>query len=342
MTLELSGVTLEYGSFTFGPVSATFEPGVTAVIGPSGSGKSTLLQLVAGFERPDGGSISLDGRPIDPLPPEERRVGMVFQNYALFPHLTVAENLAFGADAATDVRPTAELLEIDDLLDRTPETLSGGEKQRVALARALVADPDVLLLDEPLASLDAPIRRRLRIDLRDVLADLAIPVIYVTHDQREASIVGDRVAIVNDGSLVQAGSFDAVFETPENAFVADFLGMENIFDGQIVATDGRQSTVDLGPTSVVASGVARTADVAVAVHPEDVSVRDSPPGGSVNAIECTVHRVIGQRGGGTAVLDCGELGQLTASIGPDAAESLSPGVRRVVTFDPDDARVTAP
>ncbi|MFB6068843.1 MAG: ABC transporter ATP-binding protein [Halobacterium sp.] len=339
MSLELADVSLSYGTFTLGPVSATLDRGVTAVIGPSGSGKSTLLQLIAGFQRPDTGTIRLDGRPIEGLPPEERNVGMVFQNYALFPHLSVRENLAFGAADEAEVGATAELLEIDPLLDRTPETLSGGEKQRVALARALVADPDVLLLDEPLASLDAPIRRRLRIELRDVLADLAIPVVYVTHDQHEASVVGDRLAIVHDGDVVQYGAVEDVYETPENAFVADFLGMENIFRGHIVATDGRETTVDLGPTTVVATGVARSADVAVAVHPDDVTVCE---GGATNAIDCTVRRVVSQHGGGTAILECPGLGRVTASLSPETAADLVPGARRVARFDPADARVTAP
>jgi molybdate/tungstate transport system ATP-binding protein len=342
MSLELSAVSLSYGSFTFGPVDVTFDPGVTAVIGPSGSGKSTLLQLVAGFERPDTGTITLDGRRIDRLPPEDRHVGMVFQNYALFPHLSVRENLDFGAAPSASVGETVAMLEIGDLLDRTPDTLSGGEKQRVALARALVADPSVLLLDEPLASLDAPIRRRLRLELRDVLADLDVPVVYVTHDQDEASVVGDRLTIVHDGSVVQAGRFEDVFDAPNTEFVADFLGMENVFHGTVVATDGTQTTVDLGDTSVVATGLTDTASVAVAIHPSDVTLHRDRSTGSPNTVRCTVRRVVSHHTGGTAILDCPDLGQLTATLPADAAADLRTGAVRFSAFDPAAARVTEP
>ncbi|MFB6132058.1 MAG: ABC transporter ATP-binding protein [Halanaeroarchaeum sp.] len=342
MSLSLRDVAISYGSFTLGPVDATFEPGVTAVIGPSGSGKSTLLQLVAGFERPDAGRVVLDGRRIDRLPPEDRSVGMVFQNYALFPHLTVRENLEFGAKATASIPETTGMLDIDDLLDRRPETLSGGEKQRVALARALVSDPAVLLLDEPLASLDAPIRRRLRLELRDVLADLDVPVVYVTHDQDEAAVVGDRVAIVNDGDVVQAGSFEAVFSSPDSAFVADFLGMENIFYGTVIATDGERTTVDVGETELTATGVVETADVAVAVHPDEIALHREKRSCGRNALSCTVRRVIGHHAGGTAILDCAELGQVTVTLSPDVAADLETGTKRWLSFDPTAARVTAP
>ncbi|AKH96777.1 ABC transporter ATP-binding protein [Halanaeroarchaeum sulfurireducens] len=342
MALKLTDVSLSYGSFILGPLDVAFETGVTAVIGPSGSGKSTLLQLVAGFERPDTGTITLDGRRIDRLPPEERSVGMVFQNYALFPHLSVRENLAFGEAPTADAQETVEMLEIGDLLDRSPETLSGGEKQRVALARALVSDPSVLLLDEPLASLDAPIRRRLRFELRDVLADLDVPVVYVTHDQDEAAVVGDRVTIVHDGSVVQSGPFEGVFEAPDTAFVAEFLGMENVLYGTVIATDGTETTVDVGPTEVVATGVIGTTDAAVAVHPDDITLSQDGKRCGPNALRCTVRRVIGHHAGGTAILDCEELGQITASLTAADAEELRGGTERVASFDPAAARVTKP
>ncbi|MFW5937330.1 MAG: ABC transporter ATP-binding protein [Halanaeroarchaeum sp.] len=342
MCLELSSVTLSYGSFTFGPVDATFDTGVTAVIGPSGSGKSTLLQLVAGFERPESGTITLDGRRIDHRPPEDRQVGMVFQNYALFPHLTVRENLQFGAAETASIEETVAMLEIDDVLDRTPETLSGGEKQRVALARALVADPSVLLLDEPLASLDAPIRRRLRFELRDVLADLDVPVVYVTHDQDEASVVGDRVVIVHEGRVVQAGRFEELFEAPDTAFVADFLGMENLFDGTVVATDGERTTVDLGPTEVVATGLPDSTDVAVAIHPDDVTLHPDESSAGQNAIRCTVRRVVSHHAGGTAILDCPDLGQLRTNLSAEAATDLPAGAVRVAAVEPEAIRITDP
>ncbi len=342
MVLALDGVRLRYPTFTFGPITTTFEPGVTVVLGPSGSGKSTLLSLVAGFESPSAGTILLSGERIDDRPPEDRRVGMVFQNYALFPHLNVRENLAFGASSAAAIEGTCELLEIRDLLDRDPETLSGGEKQRVALARALVSDPEVLLLDEPLASLDAPIRRRLRLELRDVLSNLDIPVVYVTHDQDEASVVGDRLAIMLDGDIVQEGAVEAVFGGPVTSFVADFLGMENIISGSIVGTDGKRTLVDVGPATLTATGLTRSAEVDVAIHPR--AIRLSEPGEShgPNTLECRVRRVITQHTDATVLLSCDGLGRLTARIDARDAAELSPGQLRVASVAPEDVHLTDP
>ncbi|MFB6114439.1 MAG: ABC transporter ATP-binding protein [Halodesulfurarchaeum sp.] len=342
MVLSIDGVEKHYDSFTLGPVSMAIESGITVILGPSGSGKSTLLSLVAGFETPDSGRISLDGVRIDDRPPEDRRVGMVFQNFALFPHLSVEENLEFGAAPDADVDGVCSMLSIEDLRERDPETLSGGEKQRVALARALVSDPAVLLLDEPLASLDAPIRRRLRIELRDVLADLDIPVLYVTHDQDEAAVVGDRVAIVHEGRIVQQGTVETVFADPETSFVADFLGMENLFHGRIVGTDGRRSHVEIGDTTLVVTGLSRTAEVAVAVHPDAISLSDGSGLPRENALDCRVRRVVRRRENATVILDCDTLGQLTATLDQESAADLSPGSRRFATFDPEDAHLTEP
>ncbi len=272
MNLELDGVTKSYDGFTLGPVSLTVGGGVTAVIGPSGSGKSTLLGTIAGFTTPSAGSVRLGDRVLDGRPPEERSVGVVFQSYALFPHLTVRENLAFGADDCAAVDDCAADFEIDHLLDRKPNTLSGGEKQRVALARTLLSDPDVLLLDEPLASLDEPIRRRLRFELRETLATLDIPVVYVTHDQDEASIVADRVVILNEGRVVQRGDKEAVFSRPETAFVADFIGLENVVPGRVVERAAGRTLVDVGETTFVATGEAHAEEVCVAIHPESISL----------------------------------------------------------------------
>ncbi len=342
MSLELDGVTKRYDSFTFGPVSITFEPGITAVLGPSGSGKSTLLSLVAGFEQPSDGRIYANGARIDDRPPEDRRVGMVFQSYALFPHLSVRENLEFGAAETADIGEVCEMLEITSLLDRDPETLSGGEKQRVALARALVSDPAVLLLDEPLASLDAPIRRRLRLELRDVLAELDIPVVYVTHDQDEASVVGDRLAIMHEGEIVQSGSTETVFGEPVSSFVADFLGMENIFHGTVVGTDGSETMVDVGPTTLTATGLTRTADVAVAIHPGAITLSEPGDGSGPNAMDCRVQRVITQHTDSTVVLTCEGLGRVTATVDQRDATDLSPGQRRIASVDPADVTLTTP
>ena len=332
MTLELHGLDRTYDDFALGPLSLTVDPGVTAVLGPSGSGKSTLLSLVAGFESPDAGEVLVNGRRIDRLPPEDRSVGMVFQNYALFPHLSVRENLAFGASGTEAVESTARMLEIETLLERDPETLSGGEAQRVALARALVSEPDVLLLDEPLSSLDAPIRRRLRLELRDVLAALEIPVVYVTHDQSEAAIVGDRLAVLDDGDLVREGPTDAVFERPESAFVAEFLGMENILPATVREANGSGSVVAVGETELRAAGKPPADSVAVAIHPESIDVARGEPDSDGNSIPCTVDRVRTRHTDATVSLDFDGAGRLTASVEKGAVAGLATGdvVRAVI------------
>ncbi|MFB6086147.1 MAG: ABC transporter ATP-binding protein [Halodesulfurarchaeum sp.] len=342
MTLILDGLERRYEDFTLGPLSLTVEPGVTAVLGPSGSGKSTLLSLVAGFESPDSGRVCVDGRRIDTRPPEDRSVGMVFQNYALFPHLSVRENLEFGAGESGPIESTASLLEIEHLLDRNPESLSGGEAQRVGLARALVSEPTVLLLDEPISSLDAPIRRRLRLDLRDVLADLGIPVVYVTHDQAEAAIVGDRLAILEDGDVVREGPTEAVFERPKHAFVAEFLGMENCYPASVVEANGTGTVLEVGGTKIEAAGNPPEAPVSVAIHPEAIELDPNArmPGGDRNTISCSVSRIRTRNTGATVVLEGPGIDRLTASVDRDVAGRLAVGESVRATISPADVHLT--
>ncbi|MGM0372164.1 MAG: ABC transporter ATP-binding protein [Halobacteriota archaeon] len=341
MTLECSRLERRYDDFTFGPVDLTVEPGVTAVLGPSGSGKSTLLSLVAGFEPPDGGTITVDGTRIDQRPPEDRSVGMVFQNYALFPHLSVRENLEFGAVGAESIESTAQLLEIETLLDRDPKTLSGGEAQRVALARALVSEPSVLLLDEPLSSLDAPIRRRLRVELRDVLADLDIPVVYVTHDQEEAAVVGDRLAVLEDGRLVREGPVESVFERPESAFVAEFLGIENVYPATVRTESTNGTVVTVDGAELLAAGEPPDGDLAVAMHPESISLNgQSRTDGDSNSLDCTVSRVLTQHTDATVLLDWPGPDYLTATVSRQIAGQLRVGDTCRATIAPDAVHLT--
>jgi len=273
MTLELSRLRKAYHQFDFGPVDLTVEDEVLAVLGPSGSGKTTLLSLIAGITSPDSGSIRLDGRELVGLPLEDRHVGMVFQEGALFPHMTARENIAYAATASDRVDELATLLELENVLDRTPPTLSGGERQRVALARTLATDPDVLLLDEPLSSLDAPIRRRLRDELHGLFESIEVPILYVTHDQRTATALGDRIAIVRDGDLEQVDSPSTVLTRPTSRFVARFTGNENLFDGTVIdrTTDG--ATVRLGDIQcrTTASDI-HASTVTVCVHPSRVEI----------------------------------------------------------------------
>lgn len=243
MRADMAGVTLRNVSKTFGGRRET----VTAVndlmlevaggellvlVGPSGCGKTTTLRLIAGLDRPTAGLIEIDGRVVNDIPPKDRGIGMVFQDYALYPHMTVFDNLAFGLKMRRTPRPeirgrvteTAELLGIESLLARRPHELSGGEQQRVALGRAIVRRPRVCLFDEPLASLDVQLRASTRRELKLLQRDLGMTAVYVTHDQQEAMAMGDRIAVMKNGSLQQVGRCSDVFDRPTNRFVAGFIG----------------------------------------------------------------------------------------------------------------------
>ncbi|MFW5896263.1 MAG: ABC transporter ATP-binding protein [archaeon] len=236
--IELDGVVRDYGGFRLGPIDLAVGDEVLSVLGPSGCGKTTVLSLIAGIATPDEGRIRLHGEDVTDRPPEDRGTALVFQGGALFPHMTARENVAYAVDGDPDavqdrVTAVADLLEIEDVFDRNVTALSGGERQRVALARALAADPDALLLDEPLANLDAPVKRRLGFELRDLFEDLEIPVIYVTHDQQRATTIGDRLAVMRDGRIEQAGDPAAIFERPRTTFVAEFTGGTNVFEADL-------------------------------------------------------------------------------------------------------------
>jgi molybdate/tungstate transport system ATP-binding protein len=237
MTLAVDGMGKSYGDFELGPIDLAVGEEVLAVLGPSGCGKTTLLSAIAGVVTPDSGTITLSGRDLTGRPPDERGTVLVFQDGALFPHMTARENVAYAADADQRVEELAATLEISDILDQQADTLSGGERQRVALARSLAADPAALLLDEPLANLDAPIKRRLRDELQPLLSSLSIPVVYVTHDQREATAIGDRLAVIADGEILQRDTPAEVFAHPATPFVASFTGSVNLFRGQVVESD---------------------------------------------------------------------------------------------------------
>jgi spermidine/putrescine transport system ATP-binding protein len=222
------------------------------IVGPSGSGKSTLLRMLAGFETPDTGEIRLAGRRVDGLPPEKRDLNTVFQGYALFPHLSVAENVGFGLrmrgipreERRRAVQEALSLVRLGGYGERFPRTLSGGEQQRVALARAVVNRPTVLLLDEPLAALDRKLRTRMQEELRRIQREVGITFIHVTHDQQEALRLGDRLAVMHEGRFLQVGPPARVYQRPATTFVADFLGTANLLDG--VVAEGGGSTVRVG------------------------------------------------------------------------------------------------
>jgi putative spermidine/putrescine transport system ATP-binding protein len=258
--LGLRGLTKRYGSFTaVEDVSLEVARGeFLTLLGPSGSGKTTILMAVAGFVAPSGGTILLDGADITPLPPEKRNFGMVFQGYALFPHMTVAENVAFPlrvrglsrADRDARVRAALDLVQLSAFADRLPKQLSGGQQQRVALARALVFDPALLLLDEPLSALDKKLRAELQEELKALHRRVGRTFVNVTHDQEEALSLSDRIAILNHGRLVQAGAPGDLYEHPRTRFVADFLGKSNFLEGTVRTPAPGGFTLDAGAAAL--------------------------------------------------------------------------------------------
>lgn len=328
MTLELSQLEKAYGQFNFGPIDLTVGEEVLAVLGPSGSGKTTLLSLIAGLTSPNSGSMLLNGRELDGQPLENRHVGMVFQEGALFPHMTAQENIAYAATASDRVDELATVFELKEVLDRKPSALSGGERQRVALARTMATDPDVLLLDEPLSSLDAPIRKRLRDELHSLFKSLEIPILYVTHDQRTATSLGDRLAIVRDGSLEQVGSPSNVLTRPTSQFVARFTGNENLFEGIVTdrTTDGAQVQFGDIKFQTMASDVPLSA-VTVCIHPSRLEVEplDVADGDrAANAVTGTVTRWLNE--GGEYRVDIqieASSVTLTANVRPPTFEQLA-------------------
>jgi putative spermidine/putrescine transport system ATP-binding protein len=224
-----------------------------SLLGPSGSGKTTTLMMLAGFESPTAGEIFLAGTPITKTPPHKRNFGMVFQNYALFPHMTVADNVAYPltvrklgkSDRETKVKRALDMVQMGGMGDRFPGQLSGGQQQRVALARALVFNPQLVLMDEPLGALDKQLREHMQIELKALHRQLGLTFVYVTHDQSEALTMSDRVAVFNDGAIQQIDVVTQLYETPVNRFVASFVGDNTVFEGNVVATNGTNCDVQL-------------------------------------------------------------------------------------------------
>ncbi|TME27350.1 MAG: ABC transporter ATP-binding protein [Chloroflexi bacterium] len=258
-----------------------------ALLGPSGCGKTTTLRMLAGFIRPDAGQIVIDGKDVTDLPPEHRPTAMVFQSYALWPHMTVADNIAFGlrlrrlpqAEVADRTARMLDVVGLPGVTKRYPSQLSGGQQQRVALARALVLGPKILLLDEPLSNLDAKLRVRMRDEIRRIQQELQITTVYVTHDQEEALTMADRIAVMNGGVLQQVGDALDIYDRPATAFVADFIGSSNLLTG-ILRLAGTRALAQVGDARVPveADGLADGAAVTVSARPEDMEVlREAAP-----------------------------------------------------------------
>jgi putative spermidine/putrescine transport system ATP-binding protein len=283
-SLALRGVTKQFNGVTaVHPLDLDLDGGeMVAVLGPSGCGKTTTLRMIAGFETPDTGRVLIAGRDVTHLRPRQRRLGMVFQNYSLFPHMTVAENVAFGlrmqgvsrADRDTRVREMLDLVELSPLADRHPRHISGGQQQRVALARSLVVRPQLLLLDEPLGALDKNLRESMQFELRDLQRRLRITSLLVTHDQEEALSMSDRVAVMRAGRIAQIGAPNAIYHRPRTHFVATFLGTSNIISGRAAGDSGMLA----GPearTRVALPVPTGPAQVTLSLRPERVVIGEA-------------------------------------------------------------------
>jgi spermidine/putrescine transport system ATP-binding protein len=299
--VELKNVTKRFGGFV-----ATHEVNLTVragefltLLGPSGCGKTTLLRMISGFETPSEGTVWINGEDVTHLPPYRRNVNQVFQSYALFPHLTVEENIGFGlrmqkvakAETAVRVSEVTELVSLRGFEARKPSQLSGGQRQRVALARAIVCRPKVLLLDEPLSALDAKLRHAMQVELKRLQKKLGITFVFVTHDQEEALTMSDRIAVVNNGRIEQLGNSSEIYHAPRTSFVANFIGQANIFEASVIADEGNftrlrlSSDVDVVvPSDIALAGVT---DLLVSIRPEKIHLQKSRPTG-INVFEAEV------------------------------------------------------
>jgi putative spermidine/putrescine transport system ATP-binding protein len=297
--LVLDGVSKRYGEhWVVRDVSLAIEEGeLVVLLGPSGCGKTTTLRMIGGFVEPTAGRVRLGARDITALPPYRRNTGLVFQGYALFPHLTAAQNVSFGlemrglpAGAIRDkVAEALRLVRLEGLGDRLPRELSGGQQQRVALARALVIQPELLLLDEPLSNLDAKLREEVRVEIRQLQRTLGLTTLMVTHDQEEALTMADRLVVMSHGVIQQIGTQQELYDRPVNRFVAGFVGRTNFFAGRLAAP-GRFET-DGGLALRVADGAPAAAHRVLALRPERVAIATSPGVGAANTLAGTVELV---------------------------------------------------
>ena len=298
--IEFRNVTKRFGTFVAvdNQSLAIYEREFHALLGPSGCGKTTLLRMLAGFEEPSEGSIWLDGKPLSGVPPHKRPVNMMFQSYALFPHMSVEANIAFGLKQdgmakgaiAERVNAMLKLVKMEQFAKRKPDQLSGGQRQRVALARAIAKQPKVLLLDEPLGALDKKLREETQFELIDLQYDLGLTFVVVTHDQEEAMTVADRISVMDQGRIAQVATPAEIYETPNSRYVADFIGSVNLFEGPVETSNAERIriTSNEGPLIEAESPIsaAQGQTVWFALRPEKVRVEREPPADAkVNAAE---------------------------------------------------------
>lgn len=272
-----------------------------SLLGPSGCGKTTTLRLIAGFERPDSGAIVIDGVDQASVPPHRRPVNTVFQSYALFPHLTVEQNVGFGlryhhvdkTEARHKISSALELVQLGGMEKRKPTQLSGGQQQRVALARSLVLNPSVLLLDEPLGALDAKLRKSLQLELKTLQREVGITFIYVTHDQEEALTMSDRIAVMSNGRVEQLGTPAEVYEAPSSSYIAEFLGVSNLMEAEVLSVGSDGTRIRLGGHSLTASVVfEHTGAAMVAIRPERIQILNGDATEGGNVVSATIDRLV--------------------------------------------------
>ena len=344
--LRLAGVSKDFGGGAFGLIDidlAIEEGEFVSLLGPSGCGKTTTLRVIAGFERPSAGQVLLEGREIGHLPPNLRPVNTVFQDYAVFPHMDVAQNVGFGlsvrrlpaAEIRTRVAEALELVGLADKARRPVSALSGGQRQRVALARAIVCRPRVLLLDEPLSALDASLREQMQLELKNLQSRLGTTFVMVTHDQTEALSISDRIAVMNGGRIEQIAAPAELYDRPATRFVAGFIGTMNLLEGRATG-DGRVEIPGLALPVAGAEALAPGAAVTLGLRPEDLELT-APGQGAAFQMQTTVFhgpslRVIGRLDhGGTVMLDLPRSAGLTLpSQGAAAALTLRPGAAPVL------------
>ena len=296
--VRISGVTKKFGDFTaLHALDLEIREGeFLTLLGPSGCGKTTTLRLVAGFIQPTSGTIFLGDDDVTAVAPQHRRIGMVFQDYALFPHMTVRENIAFGLEERRyekhripeRVDELLELIRLPGMGDRYPAEVSGGQRQRIAVARAVAYPPRVLLMDEPLGALDLKLREAMQIEIRRIQQELSITTIYVTHDQTEAMNMSDRIAVMNEGVIEQLGTAEEIYRRPSSRFVADFVGQINLLAGNVVGGEGDGVVVEAAGAVIRAlkhEGMRRGAEVSIGIRPELFKAVDGATAAGMNTLE---------------------------------------------------------
>jgi len=339
-SVELASITHRFGATTaVDDVSLSIEPGeLVALLGPSGCGKTTLLRVIGGFVMPAAGSVRVDGRPIDHLPASRREIGVVFQNYALFPHMTVYENVAYGLRARRAPRALVQervakmlsVVQLEALRERMPRQLSGGQQQRVALARALAVEPRILLLDEPFGALDKNLRLDMQIEVKRLQRQFGITAILVTHDQEEAMSLADRIAVMHRGRVEQFASPVEVYDRPRTLFVNSFVGTANVLAGDVVARDGHVLTVALAAGATIDTPAGAPIDgkrVVVAARPEHLRLY-AEPGPGRWPVEVRLRMPVGAQLVSEVVTRAGESLKVTE---PRAHLSVA-GDRRVAVY----------